>query len=1111
MNKTIVVLASGWGATHGGINAFNMDFCHAMRRNIAEYLTCVVVVPGATAEELNDAKNKKIKLVIHGIQQESFLENPPQIAKQIVELLQNEGLSDVDWWFGRDVITGPLATECRKVANVGLTAIFQHMDYEAYQSIKKQNGNIAIKMRDLQKDNLKVADIVFGVGPLLTETAKRYLEKPDIQHVHQIIPGLQNIKEIYLTDNHFQAIIMGRMTQEDDRVKQGRLAAASFAEFSKFVRDNSDQDAWFTVVGFPESEQDYKNEYKELNQIMTKRAERALNVKPISYTKDREALFSELARSHVCMMLSLHEGFGLVGWEAIAAKTPLIVSKQSGLYKLLKNNNLDGYVWPVRIDAPDANEPNNDDVGRVEEQLKNIFNSNNSNSLKERMQKLFSELIKLGYTWDRTAKDCCVVCGIDLLEPFVGLNRISAERTEYFGGRKKEISDLLKILNKSRFVVIYGPSGVGKSSLMDAGLIGAIHNKPELNAVFCYIFVRLSAKPFNSLAKALLKYDSNLQGYEKDSLGEKLKSSPQLLTTLIEDILSRKSQQTELVIAIDQLEELFTIVAQEEDRRIFLNMLAESSQIINTRIVTTIRADYYGMLSQYEKLTPLLNQGSYAVGSISGSKMVEAIAKPLTQAGWGWDEGLPEKISYDAGAELGALPLIAMCLYSLQKKSILRKDTYIKKEDYKGLGSVVNDCARTVEKKLGEAVTKEQLYRLFFHLVRVNDEDAPVRRKIPNAEIINDDSLSELVGILVNERLLVTALIEEIEVVEIAHDSLFYSWEHLKYWIDNNLKSLRDFQKIEITIQNWMENKDEDYLGQMSLGLADNKSMQVLQKYVESRENNTDENITLGFKDYFSGKEDLINLWSIANNNFQKRIRLARAVNDGDLADISKLLNDGVTLQKIDVHTKRVDPVFYAAVTGDDNYEFLSAYINTHPSTGLRRGRTLKKSIFSANNVYRTTRSGTMPLHLAAISGQIKVLRKILALGVNVDTPAASCGRTALSYALARGRSDDVVQLLLNYGAEVSVKGYLGWNIFLAAAFGDKLEFLQHRSWEEDEIHALSQGWSALHLSVQNASIEMISYLLDQGLDPCQKNDSTSNAMMIAAIKWTERDCSETT
>jgi hypothetical protein len=34
-------------------------------------------------------------------------------------------------------------------------------------------------------------------------------------------------------------------------------------------------------------------------------------------------------------MLSWHEGFGLVGWEAIAAEVPLVVSKRTGLYKLL--------------------------------------------------------------------------------------------------------------------------------------------------------------------------------------------------------------------------------------------------------------------------------------------------------------------------------------------------------------------------------------------------------------------------------------------------------------------------------------------------------------------------------------------------------------------------------------------------------------------------------------------------------------------------------------------------------------------------------------------------------------------------------------------------------
>lgn len=51
-------------------------------------------------------------------------------------------------------------------------------------------------------------------------------------------------------------------------------------------------------------------------------------------------------------MLSIHEGFGLAGWEAIAAGIPLVVSKNSGLYEFLDDsfaNQAAKYVYPIEI------------------------------------------------------------------------------------------------------------------------------------------------------------------------------------------------------------------------------------------------------------------------------------------------------------------------------------------------------------------------------------------------------------------------------------------------------------------------------------------------------------------------------------------------------------------------------------------------------------------------------------------------------------------------------------------------------------------------------------------------------------------------------------------
>jgi len=52
------------------------------------------------------------------------------------------------------------------------------------------------------------------------------------------------------------------------------------------------------------------------------------------------------------MMPSWHEGFGLVAWEAIAAGIPLILGKNSGVYRYLLENYPGaetGYVYAVDL------------------------------------------------------------------------------------------------------------------------------------------------------------------------------------------------------------------------------------------------------------------------------------------------------------------------------------------------------------------------------------------------------------------------------------------------------------------------------------------------------------------------------------------------------------------------------------------------------------------------------------------------------------------------------------------------------------------------------------------------------------------------------------------
>ncbi|MDD2786021.1 MAG: hypothetical protein PHS79_03970 [Patescibacteria group bacterium] len=102
-------------------------------------------------------------------------------------------------------------------------------------------------------------------------------------------------------------------------------------------------------------------------------AERFVNVIGAPFLDDYRGLLRHLSERSVALMLSVHEGFGLAGWEAIAAEVPLIVSRNSGLYQLLYETFAGlgtGCVRAVDIRGSSGEEPYRDeDIETVSEAL----------------------------------------------------------------------------------------------------------------------------------------------------------------------------------------------------------------------------------------------------------------------------------------------------------------------------------------------------------------------------------------------------------------------------------------------------------------------------------------------------------------------------------------------------------------------------------------------------------------------------------------------------------------------------------------------------------------------------------------------------------------------
>ena len=358
---TLITFATQWGSQLGGINSFNADFLKAFGVAYHHSVKIICIVANHTPKAEKEAAENHVQLIaIHGQPESKRFDS--SIGESSIALLKNLGVDfhpDATVWLGHDVITGEAAIAAAKIAG-GTSAVIHHMSYSDYESYAEDSQSAQVKIAQ-QTTVLNNADLAFAVGPLLADAASDRIgnSKP----VHTLIPGLAEI-DAQNAPHTFVAFLSGRLSDNASRIKQAHLGVAAFAAAESRARD----------YGMPEALQrqprlvlrgvDFENQFSapsvatplnaeiELKRFAEEYGNGVINLHALPYTDDRSELYLELSRASVALMPSWHEGFGLVAWEAIAAGVPLIIGKNTGVYRLLEKSHPGaetGYVYSLDV------------------------------------------------------------------------------------------------------------------------------------------------------------------------------------------------------------------------------------------------------------------------------------------------------------------------------------------------------------------------------------------------------------------------------------------------------------------------------------------------------------------------------------------------------------------------------------------------------------------------------------------------------------------------------------------------------------------------------------------------------------------------------------------
>lgn len=408
-------------------------------------------------------------------------------------------------------------------------------------------------------------------------------------------------------------------------------------------------------------------------------------------------------------------------------------------------------------------------------------------------------------------------------------------------------------------MLVVGVSGIGKSSLVRAGLLPNLIPPGVIEGIglwrWCvYRPGDSDQDPVESLATALLSPSAlpELQdaGLDATALAALLRTSPEsaiaaALRRAAEDVQSSeglsKAPEARLFVGIDQLEEIFTRPNFTDETRQQLvaawSALARSGHVW---IVATMRNDFYAELARYPDLVHMKKgNGGYDLMPPTVAELSQTITYPCRAAGLRFEvddetgSRLDQVILEAAAADRHVLPLLQFTLDELYKRrtdnNMLTFEAY---RELGGLGGAIGSRAEEIFQQLDPESKKTLSDTLRSLVVIRGDGDTTVTSdRVPADKFSANDRQQHLVDTFVEQRLFVAGTTASgTPTIGLAHEAILEHWSRVREWVDENREFLRVRAKVTESFERWQaESETAEYLLHSGKPLAEARDL--LQNY----------------------------------------------------------------------------------------------------------------------------------------------------------------------------------------------------------------------------------------------------------------------------------------
>jgi hypothetical protein len=402
--------------------------------------------------------------------------------------------------------------------------------------------------------------------------------------------------------------------------------------------------------------------------------------------------------------------------------------------------------------------------------------------------------------------------------PYQGLLAFQPSDGDRFFGRAAEIENLWQRFrglheqaDATRLLVVYGPSGSGKSSLVRAGLVPELARRPPGGRAQARIALLVpGSQPLQALASVLARIATNDPAPVRKTreFAEELALANgagehdglQRIAAVLPE-----ADVWPLVVVVDQLEELYSLCPDAAERHAFLGNLlhAAADRSGQVEVLVTLRSDFLGATQADPALNQLIQAQGVFVAALSEQGLRDAIRLPAERRNRSLDAATVDLLVEQSLGRDGALPLLQFALLRIWEGLLRGQPAAETLRQIGGVGGALAGEADRIFASLPEG-DQRIARRLFLNLVQLGEGSCDTRRRVDLQEVIAHGEDPAATQRVIERfaspavRLITRSSGQDgRETLELSHEALIEAWPLLREWLNSSRADLRFQRRLE--------------------------------------------------------------------------------------------------------------------------------------------------------------------------------------------------------------------------------------------------------------------------------------------------------------------------